>query len=329
MIEICGQNHTGSDVHSITLKRDGLCATILSYGAILQDLRLEGHNRSLVLGYQDLASYLADTNYFGAIVGRVANRTAKGSVVVDGTRYALDQNIAGGHQLHGGRDGTSKRTWDVIEHSSTHVTLQDTLPDGHMGYPGTLTVTGRYEVLPDHVLSVEIEATCDAPTLCNFAPHSYFNLGAGDTIDGHRLQVFANNYVVVDGEGVPTGEVKDVSQTGFDFRIGKYLNDQSRFDHNLCLSVQRQLLRQVACLYAPDDKIGLSISTTEAGLQVYTGHGICAAGRGPNDQRFKPLAGLALEPQAWPDAANHEGFSSTLLMPDKTCRQRSQFQFMS
>jgi aldose 1-epimerase len=329
VIETWGQDHAGSDVHRITLERDGLSATILSYGAILQDIRIVGHNRSLVLGYQELSSYLGDDNYFGAIVGRVANRIANGTAVINGSRYVLDRNTEVGHQLHGGRDGTFRRTWDVVEHSSTHVTLQDTLPDGHMGYPGNLTVTARYEILPDQVFSLEIEAVSDAPTLCNFAHHSYFNLGNSATIDGHQLQAFANRYVAVDGEGVPTGEVTDVSKTDFDFRIRKQLNDKSRYDHNLCLSDQRQLLRQVARLCAPDDKITLSISTTEAGLQVYTGHGISGMGRGTDGLVFGSLAGIALEPQAWPDAVNHEGFPCTLLMPEQTYRQRTQFQFTS
>ena len=329
VIEIWGKDRADSDVQKVTIERDGLSATILNYGAILQDLSLAGHQQSLVLGYDDLSSYLIDGNYFGAIVGRVANRIAKGTAVIEGTRYALGQNIEGGHQLHGGCDGTANRTWNITAHSSTHVTLQDTLPDGHMGYPGNLTVTARYEVLPDQRLALDIEAVSDAPTLCNFAHHSYFNLGSGDTIDGHRLQVFANRYVVVGDEGIPTGEVRDVSQTDFDFRIERSLNEQSRYDHNLCLSGQRQLLRQVARLCAPDDTIELSISTTEAGLQVYTGHGIGGAGRGPRGRVFGPLSGIALEPQAWPDAVNNDGFPCTLLLPEQTYHQRSVFQFAS
>lgn len=329
MIELWGQDRAGSEVQRITIERDGLSARVLSYGAILQDLRLAGNHQSLVLGYDDLSSYLEDDNYFGAIVGRVANRIAKGTAVIKGTHYALDQNIEGGHQLHGGRDGTASRTWNVIEHSSTHVTLRDTLPDGHMGYPGNLTVTARYEMLADQLLSLDIEAVSDAPTLCNFAHHSYFNLGGGDTIDGHSLQVFANRYVVVDDEGIPTGEVKDVSKTEFDFRIEKYMNDQSRYDHNLCLSDQRQLLRQVARLCAPDNQIELSISTTEAGLQIYTGHGITGAERGTSGKVSGTLAGVALEPQAWPDAVNQEGFPCTVLLPKQTYRQKSLFQFTS
>lgn len=329
MIEIWGKDRADCDVQRVTIERGGLSAAILSYGAILQDLSLAGHDRSLILGYDDIASYLQDRNYFGAIVGRVANRISKGSAVIKGTQHALNQNIEGGHQLHGGRDGTAYRTWSITEHSTTHVTLQDTLPDGHMGYPGTLTVIARFEILSDQRLSLDIEAVSDAPTLCNFAHHSYFNLGSGDTIEGHRLQVFANRYVVVDDEGIPTGEVRTVSQTDFDFRIEKSLNEQSRYDHNLCLSDQRQLLRQVARLYAPDDNIELSISTTEAGLQVYTGHGINGAGQGASGRLFGPLAGIALEPQAWPDAVNNDAFPCTLLLPEQTYRQRSVFQFTS
>ncbi len=327
MNENWGNDSLGREVKKITIARDGLSASILNYGAILQDLRLFGHNGSLVLGYQDLSSYLADSNYFGAIVGRVANRITDARAMIDGTRFLLDQNVEGGHQLHGGHNGSANRTWNICDFSPTHVTLEDTLPDGHMGYPGNLSVIARYEILPDQQLSVEIKATSDAPTLCNFAHHSYFNLGSADTIEGHKFQAYANRYVVVDGAGIPTGEVKDVAQTDFDFRIEKILTEHSCYDHNLCLSDHRQLLRQVARLSAPDNKVELSISTTEPGLQVYTGQGINGTGLGPNGQVFQPLAGIALEPQAWPDAANHKAFPSTLLLPEQGYHQQSVFQF--
>lgn len=327
MLETIGTDNTGAPVHRVTLRREGMSAALLNYGAILQDLRIAGHERSLVLGYADLESYLTDQNYFGAMVGRVANRIKDGVVAVDGVRHQLDRNLPDGHHLHGGSDGTGRRSWRLVDHSETHVTLEDVLPDGHMGYPGNLTVKVRFALLPEQTLSVDISAQSDALTLCNFAHHSYFNLGSANTISGHTLSAAADRYLVVNDRGIPTGERRSVADTVFDFRAGRSLTTEERYDHNLCLSDQRRALQKVAKLSCPKRRVQLEISTTEAGLQVYTGHGI-KTGQGDMDQVFHgPFSGIALEPQGWPDAPNQSNFPSVTLDVDETYHQRSTFQF--
>ncbi len=323
MIETFGQDRHGADIHRIRLTGHGLNASILSYGAILQDLRFVDDGQSLVLGHDTAAEYLVDRNFLGAIVGRVANRIADGAVSINDTGYQLDQNEPGGHHLHGGADGTSQRNWHVLDHTPTAVTLRDVLPDGHMGYPGTLTVDAQFALLPRQTLGIEITATCDAPSLCNFAHHSYFNLGPRPTLAGHRLVVMADSYLPVDAQGIPTGEVRPVGGSIFDFRQGRVLDTATVYDHNLCLSNERRALRPVAQLFSPDSRTSLSLSTTEPGLQVYSGQHI--APNGP--RQYGPGAGLALEPQGWPDAVNNDGFPSTLITPQTPYRQVSRFAF--
>ncbi len=326
MIQVVGQNQAGRDVAQITIQRDGLTASILSYGAILQSLHLAGHDRNLVLGYPHIDHYLSDPNYFGATIGRVANRIGQGAVSIGGTQYQLDQNGAGGHHLHGGSDGTGCRLWCVTEHTQSQVILQDCLPDGHMGYPGTMTVEVCFSILPEQILSVEITAQADALTLCNFAHHSYFNLGARDTIKGHRLQVFADRYLVVDAHGVPTGEIRNVRQSRFDFQSGRRLETVQGYDHNMCLADVRGPLNHAACLIAPDGIVRMDILTTEPGLQIYTGQGIRGAAHATDLQPYKKFAGIALEPQSWPDAANNDSFPSTVLAPQEVYSQTSQYK---
>lgn len=326
-MKVIGHDLEGAPVHRIALRRDGISAAILSYGAILQDLRIEGHMRSLVLGYPELAPYLSDQNYFGATVGRVANRIGDGVVVVDGVQYQLDQNLPDGHHLHGGSAGSWRRCWRVLDHSQTHVTLQDVLPEGHMGYPGNLTVRVRFALLPKRTLSIEITAQSDAVTLCNFAHHSYFNLGQERTITGHSLRVAADRYLVIDGSGIPTGEVRDVTDSAFDFRSGRRLLEGERYDHNLCLAPQRRALQNVASLSCPDGKTRMEIATTEAGLQIYTGHGIKAPQSGAGQTGHGPFSGIALEPQGWPDAPNQPDFPSVILPKGETYCQMTTFQF--
>ncbi|WP_299412999.1 aldose epimerase family protein [uncultured Sulfitobacter sp.] len=328
MKEIIGKDETGAPVHRITLRREGMRAAVLSHGAILQDLRIAGHERSLVLGYSDLQGYLSDQNYFGAMVGRVANRIGGGLALLDGQSLQLDRNLPDGHHLHGGSEGSGRRNWRVVDHSETHVTLEDTLPDGHMGYPGNLTVQVHFSLLEGQTLSVDITAQCDALTLCNFAHHSYFNLGYAETITGHSLEVAADSYVAVSAAGIPTGELRRVTGTAFDFRAGRRLMSGERYDHNLCLADQRRGLQKVASLCCPEGRTQLEISTTEAGLQIYTGHGIKAAYDGMDRVRYGPFSGIALEPQGWPDAPNHADFPSVTLAVGETYHQKSTFRFV-
>lgn len=321
-----GQAADGSEVQRYVIARDGLRACLISQGAVLQDLRLAGHAGPLVLGYPDLEPYLENPAYFGAIVGRYANRIRDGVAMIDGREYQLDRNTPQGHLLHGGAAGTAAKNWMVSDTSATHVSFETSLAAGDMGFPGRLGVQVTYRLLPAQTMEVEITARTDAPTLCSFAHHSYFNLGNAPTITGHRLTVDADAYLPVDEDTLPTGEVAAVADTDMDFRAGVTLDDHSSFDHNLCLAPERRALTPVARLEAAG--VSLSLATTEPGLQVYTADGIAPGGDvGLGGVAYGPRAGIALEPQLWPDAVNHPRFPSALLRAGETYRQVSRYSF--
>ena len=330
MIHRVGTDRHGQDVFRIDLKNGGLSASVLSYGAILQDLKTDGLDRSLVLGFKDFAPYLQDQNYFGALVGRCANRIKDGKVSIDGHSYQLDLNENASTHLHGGHNGTATRTWQIMDHADDYVVLKDHLPDGHMGYPGALNVHLRIDLTQDQTLKQTITATTDAATLCNFAHHSYFNLGTAATIAGHQLSVGADHYLALDEDTVPNGQIKPVAGSPFDFKTARTLDDQTGYDTALCLAKARRPLHSVAQLTAPDGSVHMTMSTTEPGLQIYTGQGISTQDtQGHNGHDYKPFAGIALEAQGWPDAANHSAFPSTVLRPNETYRQVTQFKFQT
>ncbi|MCF8481764.1 MAG: galactose mutarotase [Rhodospirillum sp.] len=326
-----GRLPTGETVERLEISAHGLTARFLSLGAILQDLRLDGLAHPLVLGFDRLEGYLAHPDlYFGAMVGRYANRIGQGRAVLGGTLVQLDTNFRGRHLLHGGREGSSRRLWRVLAQSSDAVTFADRLPDGHMGFPGTLDVQVVFHILPGPALCIDIRAESDAETLCNFAHHSYFNLSGAPTIAGHRLGVAANAYLPVTEDLIPTGEKRDVTGTPFDFREGKILTNDlltTGFDHNFCLSSARQSMRPVAWLEAPSGGPVMTVETTEAGLQFYDGAMVTSNAAGLDGQIHGAHAGLALEPQVWPDAPNQPSFPSALLRPGEVYEQRTALVF--
>ncbi|MBU2994615.1 aldose epimerase family protein [Octadecabacter sp. 1_MG-2023] len=327
-VEVFGVAADGSEVQRISIERDGLRACLISQGATLQDLRLAGHNSPLVLGYPSLQPYLKNPNYFGATVGRFANRLKGGVADIAGQPHLMDRNTTEGHHIHGGHDGTATLNWEVAEHSSTHVQFETRLADGHMGFPGSMDVQAIYRILPAQTLEIEITATTTATTLCSFAHHSYFNLDGGRTIDGHRLRVLAGEYLTVEPDGIPTGDIADVINTRFDFRSGRSVEPSNGLDHNFCLSDQRRDLHPAAELTGADGRVTMLVATTEPGLQIYDGQGIGGANAaGLIGTTYGPRSGLAIEPQLWPDAPHNPLFPSAELHPDDVYRQVSQFSF--
>jgi len=321
-----GTTPDGTSVQRITLSNGELTAAILTRGALLQDLRLDGHPYPLVLGYPDLPPYVQNPYYFGATIGRFANRLRNGIAMIDGTRHQLDRNTPQGHHIHGGREGTTHANWQIVDHSETATLLATRLPDGHMGFPGTLDVTVGFQLCAGPTLEIEITARTDAPTLCSFAHHSYFNLDGTATIDRHRLIVNATKYLPTDPDGLPTGDVRDVAGTAFDFRLGRTLLSDHPHDHNLCLATQRQPLSEAATLIG-ETGLQMRMITTEPGLQIYTGDGIAADTPGLLNMSYGPRSGVALEPQLWPDAPNHPAFPSATLFPGEAYRQVTQLSF--
>ena len=315
----------GSAVTRHRITGGGLTAYVLSYGAVLQDLRLEGHAPPLVLGFETFAPYLTDSPNFGAVVGRCANRIGRGQFQIDGRSYQVDLNMQGQHHLHGGRDGAGVLNWTVETVQSDQITLRLELADGHMGYPGNMTVRCTYACLTGGVLDVQIEAVTDAPTLCNFAHHSYWNLDGSANTHGHVLQADAGRITAVDDGYISTGETPDVTGTRYDFRTARSVQDETHIDNNLCLSDARVALRPVAELVAPASGVALELRTTEAGLQVFEAIDMAVGPAGLERRRYGSNAGVALEAQVWPDAVNHETFPSAVLRPDETYKQQTQF----
>ncbi len=320
-----GETPDGRSVDQITLRGGGLTAQVLTYGAILRDLRLDGHAQPLVLGFETFAPYIDHPGYFGATVGPCANRIAAGRFTLNGQVHQLDLNNGPNH-LHGGRGGISHQIWTIVGHTDHSAALTLTSPKGHMGYPAALHIRLTMTLLPNGVLDLQMSATSDAPTLCNLAHHSYFNLGGADIL-AHRLHIHADHYLPVDAGLIPTGQIADVTGTPFDFRAPVQLATacKAAIDHNFCLSHGLQPLRAVATLST--DVIAMQINTDQPGLQIYDASRMNVPVSGLNGQTYGPYAGLAMEPQLWPDAINHPDWAQPVLSPGETYTQHSQFAF--
>jgi len=204
------------------------------------------------------------------------------------------------------------------------------LADGEMGFPGEMKVQALFKLQPDSTLDIRYLAITDKPTLCNIGHHSYFNLDGGESIIDHTLQVHASHYTPVDGELIPTGRVVDVEGTRFNFQEPKKVRLGAQgeiLDHNLCLSSDREDMRSVATLRSRMSGVSMKINTTEPGLQVYDGAKIGIPVPGLDGTRMRPRAGIALEPQVWPDSAHHRHFPQAILRPGEQYSQRTQFAF--
>jgi aldose 1-epimerase len=332
--EIFGHTSEGEAIHRHRIEGGGLQADIITWGAVIQDLRIEGHSPPLVLGFETFAYYPSQSPYFGAMAGRCANRIREGRFAIDGELYQADTNFLGKHMLHGGARGIGKRIWTVAEKSADFVTLWLRDGDGEMGFPGNLDIACTYRLKPAGILSVELSAVTDRPTLCNLAHHSYFNLddgGTGDVLD-HRLQIDAESFLPVDEEMIPTGSVTPVEGTHFDFRSIRPVRReregrQVEYDHNWCLDGSRRPCTRVARLEGARSGVSMEVWTTEPGLQFYAGHNVARETPGLEGRRYRAFAGVCLEPQAWPDAPNHPQFPQAMLRPGETYRQLSEYRF--
>lgn len=280
-----------------------------------------------MLGLADPKDYQTGAAYLGAIVGRCANRIAQGRYELAGQTFQADQNFLGRHTLHGGAGSVDKMVWTVTDQSAASLTLQLHLLDGHRGVGGALDVQVRYSVDAPATLRLEISAQGSAATPCNFAPHFYFNLDGAGTVKGHRLAIAADQYLPVDGDLIPTGEIAAVSGTPFDFRAARRIGDHP-FDHNYCTAKGRVSCRPICTLAAPHSGESMTLSSTEPGLQVYSGEFLDEpAAKTLTGQPYSAFEGLALEPQGWPDAPNQPSFPSVILQPDETYLHVSEYAF--
>ena len=343
-----GSTPDGIAVEAVTLTSHGITARIITYGATLQSLLAPdrmGRAADVALGYDDLADYVAKPRFFGATVGRYANRIAGAKFTLDGKTYPLAANN-GPNALHGGTKGFDKVIWTVTEVKSgpiASVTLTYTSRDGEEGFPGTLKAAVTYSLDDNRTLTTSYEATTDKPTIVNLTNHSYFNLAgvqAARSILDHRLMVNADAYTPVDATLIPTGEIRNVAATPFDFRqsavIGARIRDTGDpqiaigrgYDHNFVL---RGGLTDAPKLAARvEDPISgrvLELYTTEPGVQIYTGNFLDGTTVGKSHVAYRQSDGLALEPQKFPDSPNHPAFASARLDPGKTYRQTSYYRF--
>ena len=317
----------GSPVTLYTLTNaQGLTAAVMDYGAILVSLRTpdrDGTLGEITLGFDSLDGYLGAHPYFGATVGRYANRIAGACFSLDGQTYALAANDGPNH-LHGGRVGFDRRLWEAdafSEDGTCGVCFSRVSPDGEEGYPGNLEVAVTYTLTDLDELRIDLEAMTDRATPVNLTNHAYFNLRGHGDVRGHRLQLAAPAYTPVDAQLIPTGVVATVAGTPLDFTdehaIGERLDDlPGGYDHNVVLD--RREDGELVCaarVEEPESGRVLEVYTTEPGLQFYSGNGLDGSIVGRGGQRYERHAGFCLETQRFPDSPNQSAFPSAILRP--------------
>ncbi|WP_330300561.1 MULTISPECIES: aldose epimerase family protein [unclassified Streptomyces] len=323
------------------------CAEVHTRGARLHSLILPdrwGHTADVVLAAGDPGAFEGSARYFGATVGRYANRIAGGRLVVDGVTHRLATQETG-HTLHGGPDGFDQRVWRCEPFHSAHrtgVRLFLHSPDGDQGFPGALNVRVTYTLDRDDNLTLSYQAVADAPTIVNLTNHAYWNLegeGRGNVL-AHHLQVAAPLYTPVDSELIPDGPHRSVSGTPFDLRRPRRLSDVltytdaqlalagGGFDHNWVLDGDRRARpRQAAVLYAPASGRRMDVLTTEPGIQVYTAQGLTGDITGKGGRPYQAYAGVALETQHFPDSPNRPDYPTVLLRPGELYRSTTIHSF--
>jgi aldose 1-epimerase len=323
----------------------GAEAKIINFGATVVSLKVpdkQGKLRDVVLGYDDLASYVKDKDFFGVTVGRFGNRIGAGKFTLDGKTYQLDLNNGPNH-LHGGAHGIYKRLWKAEPAKSKDgpaVKLTYVSPDGEEGYPGKVTLTLTYTLTNKNGLRLDYRATTDKPTILNPAHHAYWNL-SGDptlTILDEELTIDADKTTPVDAGLIPTGKLADVTGTPFDFRkatkIGARIDAKDEqlgfgkgYDHNWVLRTPGKKVRKVLELFDPRSGIVMQILTDQPGMQFYSGNFLNGTIHGKNGVAYQHRTAVVLEAQLFPDAPNHPNFPSAVLRPGQTYTQTTTYQF--
>jgi aldose 1-epimerase len=337
---------SGDSVHAFTLTNaSGIELRTIDYGGIVVSLRTpdrRGELDDIVLGFDSLGGYLTSSPYFGAIVGRYANRIARGQFALDGVTYRLAVNN-GPNALHGGLRGFDKVVWHAVskhDSSGVGVVFNYVSRDGEEGYPGTLSVQVTYTLTDSNQFIIDYEATTDKATPVNLTQHSYFNLagdGSGEVL-GHLLTLHADRYVPVDSTLIPTGQLAPVDGTPFDFRqpvaIGSriaqddaQLRNGNGYDHSFVITRSATGLVPAARVVEPTTGRTLEVATTEPGVQLYTGNFLDGSFAGKGGHVYQRRNALCLETQHFPDSPNHPSFPSTILRPGETFRSRTIYTF--
>ena len=340
----------GQDVSLFKItNKTGASLVLTNFGAAVVQMNMPSPNGEIadvVLGFDSLPEYEATPTYFGATVGRFANRIRRGKFSLEGKDYQVSCN-EGENLLHGGTTGYDKRVWSaVLEEAQNSVTFSMVSPDGDEGFPGNLNVSSTYALTDDNVVRMDIRATTDRTTLCNIVHHSYFNMrghDSGDVLD-QELQVFSDFYTPVDDELIITGEVLKVADTPFDFRapsaIGKSIEDVPNggagrmdegafagYDHNWCLRGEPNRLRPVLSARDPKSGRGFELSANQPGVHFYTGGYLNEEIVGKGNHPYSQFSGYTFETQQFPDGPNLSHVPQSRLDPGEEYHHVMEFRF--
>lgn len=340
---VFGKMPDGQEINLYTLTNSkGMQVGITNYGARIVSIVVpgrDGQKADVVLGFDDLKGYLGNDPFFGAIVGRYGNRIAKGKFKLDGVEYRLPIND-GPNSLHGGTKGFDKRVWDAREVDRDAVELTYLSKDGEEGYPGNLSVKVVYTLENNNELRIDYTATTDKDTVLNLTNHSYFNLagaGSGSILD-EVMMINASRFTPIDSTMIPTGELRSVEGTPFDFRkptpIGARIKEDNQqlkfargYDDNFVLDRKGPGLELAARVYDPKSGRVLEVLTTQPGVQFYTGNFLDGTIHGKEGKAYNYRSAFCLETQHFPDSPNHPQFPSTELKPGQTYHETTVFKF--
>ncbi|MFO2466389.1 galactose mutarotase [Pseudomonas sp. 15FMM2] len=345
-----GKTNDGTPIEQYVLRNgNGMQATVITYGGVLQSLIVPDKNGQLddvVLGFDDVQGYQSGTAFFGATIGRFGNRLAKGAFELDGKRYQVPLND-GPNSLHGGAQGFDKRVWQaepIKSQDSVGVTLSYLSKDGEMGFPGNLKTQVTYLLNDKNELHINYAASTDKPTVLNLTNHSYFNLagaGNGDVLK-QLATLHASHYTPVNSTLIPTGELAPVAGTPMDFlkptAIGKHIKEdhpqlkfaepkQGGFDFNWVLDAKGDVSQLAAEVHDPQSGRRLQLYTSEPGVQFYTSNFLDGSVKGKAGKTYNHWSAFTLETQHYPDAPNQPNFPSTRLDPGQVYTQNTVFKF--
>jgi aldose 1-epimerase len=333
-----GKLPEGTAVELYTLTNaNGLIAKVTTYGAIITEVHVpdrQGESGDIVLGFDNLEQYLSKHPYFGATVGRVANRIAKGRFTLDDQNYALAINNGPNH-LHGGLKGFDKMVWQAEPQAGAAVKFSYTSPDGEEGYPGTLAVAVTMALTDANELRLDYTATTDKPTPVNLTNHSYFNLASEGNVLDHEMMIAADHYTPSDRALIPTGEIKPVKGTPMDFttpqpigsRFSQLHTKPIGYDDNYVLNAGEKGLALAGRVYEPRSGRVMEVHTTQPGVQFYTANFLNGSLTGKRGVVYQQHGAFCLETQHYPDSVNQPAFPSVILRPGQTYRQTTVHKF--
>ncbi len=334
------------DIYTLTYK-NGIEMKVTNYGCIVTSLKVpdkSGNMDDIVLGFNDLQTYLKGHPYFGAIIGRYGNRIANSKFSLKGKVYLLAKND-GPNNLHGGNKGFDKVVWDAIEikdNKFAGIEFKYLSKDGEEGFPGNLSVTVTYTINDNNEFKIDYKAKTDAITICNLTHHIYFNLsgeGNGSILD-HQAMIRSRRFTPIDSTLIPTGELADVTGTPFDFRsstaIGRHINEDNMqlkygggYDHNWILDKlsDSKKVSIAASVYDPKSGRKMDVLTTEPGIQMYSGNFLDGTLIGKSGKKYEKRSGFCLETQHYPDSPNKPDFPTTILEPGRTYSTTTVYKF--